>query len=118
VPRNLCRVLLQETVASFATVTNQALAVMKHGPSSAAQRLSPSHSLLESVLLASKAFALLMKLMKSHDSNHLVFQAALRFGGKFVDLFLKVSATAVPSPLPISPFVRWMNFALCLCIAF
>jgi len=40
--------------------------------------------------MACVAFAALASLVKQHDNNQMVLQAALRSGGKFVELFLKV----------------------------
>ena len=80
--------LLQEAVNAFSTVTQQALASGRHW--AAAGRLPTAAVLISSLQRAGTAFTALMKLMRSHDSNHLVFQAAVRYGGKFVELFLKV----------------------------
>jgi predicted lipid carrier protein YhbT len=89
-------VLLQVTVAALSLTAQQVAIASKPAAAAAAagERLPSSQQLLESVTLAAKAFALLMKLVRSHDSDHLVFQASVRFGGKVVDLFLKVRAAA------------------------
>ena len=85
-----CRVFLQEAVNSFGTIAQQALLGMRCP--AVADRLPTSAALLEALKAGGTAFTSLMKLMRSHDSNQLVFQAAVRCGGKLVDHFLKVSS--------------------------
>ena len=85
----ICRVCLQEVVAAFTVTVQQVQLSLKPGQP-AGERLPSPQSLLSMVQHCSKAFASLMKLVAGHDSNHLVYQAAIRSGGKMVDQFLKV----------------------------
>jgi hypothetical protein len=62
---------------------------MKQPGGGASERLPTSAQLLASMVQASKAFTQLMKLLRQHDNNHLVFHATVRLGGRYVDQFLK-----------------------------
>lgn len=79
---------LAETLAGFTTLTQQAQ--MQLRSAAAAERVPSAPQLLAAMQQAGEAFAATMELMKEHDGNHLVFQACMRLGGKFVTQFLKV----------------------------
>ena len=90
-----CRVLFQQTVDHFVVVTQQVALSLKANTGIAPERLPSAQQLMQAVLQASKAFQMLMRGVQLHDSNHLVFQTAVRAGGTFVDHFLKVRTTAL-----------------------
>lgn len=84
-----CRVLFKELVDRFAMLVQQAVASTNEAVGSVHTRLM-TQDLQGQIDSACAAFAALAKLVKQHDSNQMVLQAALRSGGKFTELFLKV----------------------------
>eukprot|EP00892_Ulva_mutabilis_P010229 jgi/Ulvmu1/7579/UM038_0002.1 len=83
------RVLFKELVDRFGTLVQQAVASVNEAGGSVNTRLL-TPDLQGQIDTACSAFAALAKLVKQHDSNQMILQAALRSGGKFVELFLKL----------------------------
>lgn len=93
---DLCSVLFKQLVDRFALLVQQAVASTNTAGGAANTRLL-TQDLQGQIDTACSAFASLAKLVKHHDSNQTILQAALRSGGKFTELFLKVQ-----------PLERWM----------
>lgn len=86
--------LFKELVDRFAVLVQQAVASANDASGSISTRLL-TQDLQGQIDTACVSFASLAALVKQHDSNQMVLQAALRSGGKFVELFLKVCACKV-----------------------
>lgn len=73
----------------FSVLVQQAVASANDAGGSIRSRLL-TQDLQGQIDMSCVSFAALASLVKQHDSNQMVLQAALRSGGKFVELFLKV----------------------------
>lgn len=96
-------------MSRFAVLVQQATTFANDTVGSANTRLL-TQDLQGQLELSCTAFSSLAALVKRHDMNQMVLQSALRSGGKFVELFLKVRhLETISAAIKMSPCLACHN---------